>query len=100
MIQWARPLVACQINSVNWRGGHQNGHARLCVHCSLSAGRSLFSVFKLSLLKSGIRPHGERLTSKVRISVGAAFKMNLYCYETLLWLTNSFLMQIISRVEN
>ncbi|EYB81049.1 hypothetical protein Y032_0394g640 [Ancylostoma ceylanicum] len=49
MIHWAKPLVACQINSVNWRGGHQNGHARPCVHGSISADRPLFSVSKLRL---------------------------------------------------
>ncbi|EYB87581.1 hypothetical protein Y032_0260g525 [Ancylostoma ceylanicum] len=82
MIYWARPLVACQANSVNRHCGLQNGHARLCVRGSIFTDRPLFSVFKLPLRLSGSLSHGERLTSKVRISVGAAFN----CEENM-WTT-------------
>ncbi|EYB81386.1 hypothetical protein Y032_0385g429 [Ancylostoma ceylanicum] len=42
-----RTLVEYQLNNVNWSGGQQNGHARIRVHGSISADRSLFPVFKL-----------------------------------------------------
>ncbi|EYB84772.1 hypothetical protein Y032_0310g2100 [Ancylostoma ceylanicum] len=45
----ARTRVAYKINSVNWRGGHQNGYAPIRVHSSISAGRRLFFVFNLPL---------------------------------------------------
>ncbi|EYC46041.1 hypothetical protein Y032_0410g946 [Ancylostoma ceylanicum] len=36
-IHCARTRITHQIDSVNWRSGHQNGHARIRVHGSISA---------------------------------------------------------------